>query len=412
MDLKNLTDWEGNTNEFTSQISELMEAQDLFDNGHQPTVRLVRDYVSRGILTKPKRKGKEAIFGYTQLVQFLACRALLNDGWPLKKIADDFNKSSLKEILPLIPKSKSNSEALNLISSFKDESSVESTNGRQAMEVSKLQLSTPEPMSHEPETITPKMWKTLNNAADWLSRSSRHPKQAKEKIVLDKDYIPNENEPFMSDKQLEYFHKKLLDWKSKILVGTQDTIKGMQSDTRNIPAVADHASEETDRALELRTRDRQRKLIAKIDGALRRIENGEYGYCDVTGEPISLKRLNARPIATMSLEAQVEYERKEQFREASYAASDVQRKEEHSTTDSFSNRIKEDYTAEKELALELEALDVQNSQIEVTNTKNLKILPWLNLNIDSQKLEKITREQAKVIASVIEKVLLKNRNIK
>ena len=131
------------------------------------------------------------------------------------------------------------------------------------------------------------------------------------KIVLEKDYIPNEEEPFMSDKQLEYVRKKLLDWKSEILDGAQDTIKGMQTGTRNIPDAADRASEETDRALELRTRDRQRKLISKIDGALRRIDNGEYGYCDVTGEQISLKRLNARPIATMSLEAQAKHERKE-----------------------------------------------------------------------------------------------------
>ena len=131
------------------------------------------------------------------------------------------------------------------------------------------------------------------------------------KKVLSKDYIPSESEPIMNDNQLEYFRKKLLDWKLEIMDGTQDTIKGMQNGTRNIPDAADRASEETDRALELRTRDRQRKLISKIDGALRRIENGEYGYCDVTGEPISLKRLNARPIATMSLEAQSKHERKE-----------------------------------------------------------------------------------------------------
>ena len=131
------------------------------------------------------------------------------------------------------------------------------------------------------------------------------------KKVLSKDYIPSESEPFMNENQLEYFRKKLLDWKLEIMDGTQDTIKCMQNGTGNIPDAADRASEETDRALELRTRDRQRKLISKIDGALRRIENGEYGYCDVTGEPISLKRLNARPIATMSLEAQAKHERKE-----------------------------------------------------------------------------------------------------
>ena len=128
---------------------------------------------------------------------------------------------------------------------------------------------------------------------------------------LAKNYIPSEEESFMNDNQLEYFRKKLLDWKSESMDGTQDTITGMRNGTRNIPDAADRASEETDRALELRTRDRQRKLISKIDGALRRIDNGEYGYCDVTGEPISLKRLSARPIATMSLEAQAKHERKE-----------------------------------------------------------------------------------------------------
>ena len=128
---------------------------------------------------------------------------------------------------------------------------------------------------------------------------------------LAKSYLPSEEESFMNDNQLEYFRKKLLDWKSEIMDGTQDTIKGMRNGTRNIPDAADRASEETDRSLELRTRDRQRKLISKIDGALRRIDNGEYGYCDVTGEPISLKRLSARPIATMSLEAQAKHERKE-----------------------------------------------------------------------------------------------------
>jgi len=128
---------------------------------------------------------------------------------------------------------------------------------------------------------------------------------------LAKSYLPSEEELFMNDNQLEYFRKKLLDWKSEIMDGTQDTIKGMRNGTQNIPDAADRASEETDRALELRTRDRQRKLISKIDGALRRIDNGEYGYCDVTGEPISLKRLSARPIATMSLEAQAKHERKE-----------------------------------------------------------------------------------------------------
>ncbi|MBL4749412.1 MAG: RNA polymerase-binding protein DksA [Amylibacter sp.] len=133
----------------------------------------------------------------------------------------------------------------------------------------------------------------------------------KSEVILDTDYRLVEDEPFMNERQVEYFRRKLLNWKAGLLEDTKDTIEDMQEGTRNIPDVADRASEETDRALELRTRDRQRKLVSKIDQALRRIEEGEFGYCSDTGNPISLKRLDARPIATMSLEAQERHERKE-----------------------------------------------------------------------------------------------------
>ena len=133
----------------------------------------------------------------------------------------------------------------------------------------------------------------------------------KAETFLPDDYRPAEDEPFMNDRQLMYFRRKLMGWKHDLLDDSKTTIEGLQDGTRNIPDVADRASEETDRALELRTRDRQRKLVAKIDSALRRIDQGEYGYCEVTGEPISLKRLDARPIATLSLEAQEKHERRE-----------------------------------------------------------------------------------------------------
>ena len=133
----------------------------------------------------------------------------------------------------------------------------------------------------------------------------------KSKEFLNDQYKPSETEPFMNENQVEYFKVKLLEWKKSILSESKDTIKGMKEETRSIPDVADRASEETDRALELRTRDRQRKLISKIDAALRRIEDGSYGYCDETGEPISLRRLDARPIATLSVEAQERHERRE-----------------------------------------------------------------------------------------------------
>jgi len=133
----------------------------------------------------------------------------------------------------------------------------------------------------------------------------------KAEVFLPEDYRPAEDEPFMNERQLEYFRRKLIAMKNEILGESKSTIEGLQDGTRNIPDVADRASEETDRALELRIRDRQRKLVAKIDGALRRIEEGEYGYCQETGEPISLKRLDARPTTTLSLEAQERHERRE-----------------------------------------------------------------------------------------------------
>jgi len=125
------------------------------------------------------------------------------------------------------------------------------------------------------------------------------------------EYRPVEDEPFMNERQLEYFKQKLLNWKEDILRESRETLSHLQTDTENHPDIADRASSETDRALELRTRDRQRKLISKIDEALRRIEDGSYGYCEETGEPIGVARLEARPIATLSLEAQERHERRE-----------------------------------------------------------------------------------------------------
>lgn len=133
----------------------------------------------------------------------------------------------------------------------------------------------------------------------------------KPEIFLPDDYRPAEDEPFMNERQLEYFRRKLLAWKEDILSDSRETLTELANGTRNLPDIADRASEETDRALELRTRDRQRKLVSKIDAALRRIESGEFGYCEMTGEQISLKRLDARPIATMTLEAQERHERRE-----------------------------------------------------------------------------------------------------
>jgi DnaK suppressor protein len=129
--------------------------------------------------------------------------------------------------------------------------------------------------------------------------------------TFDENYRPSEGEPFMNERQREYFRRKLLAWKDELLKESRETLVILQSENENHPDLADRASSETDRAIELRARDRQRKLISKIEAALERLDDGTYGYCEETGEPISLRRLDARPIATLSVEAQERHERRE-----------------------------------------------------------------------------------------------------
>src|SRR5499427_7736014 len=131
------------------------------------------------------------------------------------------------------------------------------------------------------------------------------------RLEKERNYRPSEKEPFMNERQREYFRDKLLAWREGILREAQETLQHLQDENQNHPDLADRASSETERAIELRARDRQRKLIAKIDAALQRIDDGTYGFCEETGEPISLRRLEARPIATLSIEAQERHERRE-----------------------------------------------------------------------------------------------------
>ena len=130
-------------------------------------------------------------------------------------------------------------------------------------------------------------------------------------VCVPDDYEPSDDEPFMNERQLEYFRRRLVAWRNEILAESRDTIKKMQLQARSIPDFADRATEESERQVQLRTRDRQRKLVVKINMALARIEEGEFGYCEATGRPISLKRLIARPIASYCLEAQERHERAE-----------------------------------------------------------------------------------------------------
>jgi DnaK suppressor protein len=131
--------------------------------------------------------------------------------------------------------------------------------------------------------------------------------------VASESYKPSDAEPFMNERQREYFRRKLIAWRVAILAESRDTLTALQLESENHPDIADRASSETDRAIELRARDRQRKLISKIESALTRIEDGSYGYCVETGDPISLRRLDARPIATLSVEAQERHERREKI---------------------------------------------------------------------------------------------------
>lgn len=132
-------------------------------------------------------------------------------------------------------------------------------------------------------------------------------------IDLPTDYKPTETEPFMNDKQIEYFRRKLLSWREQLLKESSETICHLKTDTVAEPDIVDLASNEVDRNIELRTRDRERKLINKIEEALRRIEDGNYGYCEETGDPIGVRRLDARPIATLSIEAQERHEKRERL---------------------------------------------------------------------------------------------------
>jgi len=132
-------------------------------------------------------------------------------------------------------------------------------------------------------------------------------------VKLPKNYQPSDEEPFMNAKQREYFRRHLMAWREELVRETSSTLQNLQEESLQAPDIADRASAETDRAVELRTRDRERKLVQKIDEALQRIKNGSYGFCEETEEPIGLRRLEARPIATLSLEAQERHERREKI---------------------------------------------------------------------------------------------------
>ena len=155
------------------------------------------------------------------------------------------------------------------------------------------------------------MSKRENKAKPATQMSPGDPEKSAGSGVLPPDYRPSDGEPFMNKRQRAYFRNKLITWRDDIIQQTRETLVGLHEETSQHADITDRATSETDRALELRSRDRQRKLVSKIEAAIERIDNGSYGYCEETGEPIGLKRLDARPIATLSLEAQERHERRE-----------------------------------------------------------------------------------------------------
>ncbi len=162
---------------------------------------------------------------------------------------------------------------------------------------------TPKPAESKPKSRT----RAIEKAQDKKLTA----KAGTSNIVLPPDYRPSEDEPFMNERHRAYFRQKLVNWRDEIIRQTKETLVGLHEDSTQHADLADRATSETDRAQELRARDRQRKLLQKIDAAIARIEDGTYGYCEDTGEPIGLKRLDARPIATLSVEAQERHERRE-----------------------------------------------------------------------------------------------------
>jgi DnaK suppressor protein len=191
---------------------------------------------------------------------------------------------------------------------------TKSATGKVTQTVSKAATGKAAPQKVSPEKAPARTLAVAKPTASKKSEGTNKKMAARVKIadiVLPPDYKPSEGEPFMNDMHRAYFRKRLLEWKDEILRQTRETLAILHEDSAQHADLADRATSETDRATELRTRDRQRKLIAKIDAALGRIEEGSYGYCEDTGEPIGLKRLDARPIATLSVEAQERHERRE-----------------------------------------------------------------------------------------------------
>lgn len=167
------------------------------------------------------------------------------------------------------------------------------------------------PVAKAPPKATETKPKSRTRAIEKAQDKKLTAKAGTSTIVLPPDYRPSEDEPFMNERHRMYFRQKLVNWREEIIRQTKETLVGLHEDSAQHADLADRATSETDRAQELRARDRQRKLLAKIDAALARIEDGTYGYCEETGEPIGLKRLDARPIATLSVEAQERHERRE-----------------------------------------------------------------------------------------------------
>ena len=409
--------WEGSTEDFAKIVAELAEKKDLIDKDQFPNVRLVRDYVSRGILSKPRKEGKEVFFGYSQVIEFLACRSLIKDGWPLKKIAEDFQRSSFEEIRILIPGEVQENSSLKLIKSFNEK--------------------------------MPKRQKSRGIFGQLFNKSNVPNLEAPENSVsAPSDDVPAQ--PFRNREDFEYFNSLLLSQQGRILERRKRAIEEIRHLEKMIGSKNPKGeSAASSYSLLKRTINATERSLAQIERAFGRIKDGSYGYCIKTGKPIPLEVLKRNPTETLSNEAKearqpkmITQETPKTFSSQEYASvrkmvearilkmegsgrplieilNEISSREPFK---SFRKEIIKDFMREKESSsarfketmLERHELEEVSRQLKKEDTKysiknitNIEITETVNVQIETSDLQKINRERAKAIAKAIELNLIK-----
>ena len=401
--------WEGSTEKFADLVAKLASEKGLIANDQIPTVRLVRDYVSRGILSKPRKEGKEVVFGYIQLIEFLACRALIKDGWPLKKIAEDFQRSSPEEIKILVPGETQENSSLKLIKSFS----------------SKIQPATN-------LNTTDRLFNKPDYSAEALSENSSS-------LSSDSPSI----EPFFQTTELDYFRKILISRRDNLLKKREIAEAQLRLEEKISPLDNLDDKNKYRRLLDMRrAKDRLGRMLSEVQTALERMKNGTYGICVETGNRISIEQLEKNPTETLSLEAKNNFEQEKthspfyrsqsrynsirQMAETNLRKMESLGRSREEVIKSmisrepftrFARELIRDLLGErtfsrprfKENAIERQMLEEvsrslgkSNSRFPVKEFTNIEITNSISVQIENSELKKITRDQAKAIAQAIE----------